>query len=85
VTAWLGTTSDARGEQARRTGTGIEFEGTCALFAVVLELLGRHGGAKEILQVLEDVLLGRRKGARLGVGVELIGHCHGSEDALLTW
>ena len=55
------------------------------VLAVVLELLGRHGGAKEILQILQHVLLGRRKGARLGVRVELIGHCHGSEDALLAW
>ena len=54
------------------------------VLAVVLELLGRDGGAEKVLQVLEDVLLGRRKGARLRLGVE-IGHCCGSEDALLTW
>ena len=35
---------------------------------VVLELLGRHGGAEEILQVLEDILLGRREGTRPACG-----------------
>jgi len=59
--------------------------GMRTMLRVVLELLRRHGGAKEILQVLKDVLLGRRKGARLRLGVELVGHCRGLEDALLTW
>lgn len=55
------------------------------VLAVILELLGRHGRAEEVLQILQDVLLGRRKGARLRVRVELIGHGCGSEDALLAW
>ena len=59
--------------------------GDGVVLAVILELLGRDGGAKEVLQVLEDVLLGRRKGARLRLSVELVCHCCGSEDALLTW
>jgi predicted RNA-binding protein Jag len=54
------------------------------MFAVVLELLGRHGRAEEILQVLEDILLGRRERARLRVRVEVRHGCE-SEDALLTW
>ena len=40
---------------------------------VVLELLGRDGGAEEVLEVLEDILLAGRKGARLRVVVE-VGH-----------
>ena len=55
------------------------------VLAVILELLGRHRSAEEVLQVLQDILLGRRKGARLRVRVELIGHDCGSEDALLAW
>lgn len=51
---------------------------------VVLELLGRDGGAEEVLEVLEDVLLGRRKGARLRVGVELSIRHGWLEDALLS-
>ena len=40
------------------------------VLGVVLELLRRDGGAKEVLEVLEDILLGRRKRARLGVLIE---------------
>jgi hypothetical protein len=47
--------------------------GHSMVLAVVLELLGRHGGAKEVLEVLEDVLLRRRKGARLR---GLLEACH---------
>ena len=59
--------------------------GDGVVLAVILELLGRHGRAEEVLQVLEDILLGRRERARLGVRVELISHDCGSEDALLAW
>jgi len=40
------------------------------MLAVILELLGRDGGAEEILQVLQHVLLRRGEGARLGVLIE---------------
>ena len=43
------------------------------VLGVVLELLGRDGGAEEVLQVLEHILLGGREGARLRVVVE-VGH-----------
>ena len=49
------------------------------VLAVVLELLGRHGGAEEVLQVLEDVLLGRREGARLR---GLLEACHAYVDTV---
>ena len=53
-------------EPWRRTGHGV-------VLRVVLELLGRHGRTEEVLEVLEHILLGGRKGARLGVRVE-VGH-----------
>ena len=40
------------------------------VLGVVLELLGRYRGAEEVLQVLKDVLLGRREGARLRLRIE---------------
>ena len=52
---------------------------------VVLELLGRDGGAEEVLEVLEDILLAGREGARLRVGIE-VGHCVGAARATgLSW
>ena len=48
---------------ASRTGHGV-------VLGVVLELLGRYGRAEEVHQVLENIVLGGRKGARLWVGVE---------------
>ncbi len=42
------------------------------VLGVVLQLLGRDGRAEEVLQVLEHVLLGGRKGARLRVLVEAV-------------
>ena len=44
-----------------------EVVGHSMVLGVVLELLGRDGGAEEVLKVLEDILLARRKGARLRV------------------
>jgi len=41
------------------------------MLGVVLELLGCHGGAEEVLKVLEDIFFGRRERARLGVRIEL--------------
>ena len=58
------------------------------VLAVVLQFLGRHRRAEEILQVLQDVLLGRSKGPRLRMRVKLAllgSHGDGLEDALLAW
>ena len=42
------------------------------VLGVVRELLGGHGRAEEVLQVLQNIFLGRRKGARLWVRVKAI-------------
>ena len=55
--------------------------GHCMVLGVVLELLGRHGGTEEVLEVLQHILLAGRKGARLGVRFELVAGCHG----YLSW
>ena len=69
---------------AARTGVG-EVVGHGVVLRVVLELLGRDGGAEEVLEVLEHILLAWRKGFWLGVRVE-IGHGAGAAEATgLTW
>ena len=79
MSEWLCKTSNARNWACLIGHSYIlpnvcvgEVVGDGVVLAVILELLGRDGGAKEVLQVLEDVLLGRRKGARLRLGVELV-------------
>ena len=49
-----------------RPGVG-KVVGHCVVLGVVLELFRRDGRAEKVLEVLEDVLLTGRKGARLRV------------------
>ena len=51
---------DGRG---RRTGDGV-------VLRIVLQFFRTDGRAEEVLEVLEDILLRRREGARLGLRVE---------------
>lgn len=54
------------------------------VLGVVLELLGRDGGAEKVLEVLHHVLLGGRKGARLRLRVEL-RVCHDCVCVVGVW
>ena len=65
--------TDSNGLGSKGSGRTREVVSHGVMLGVVLELLGRHGGAEEVLEVLEDVLLGRSKGARLRVVMET-GH-----------
>jgi len=54
-------------ELRRRTGHRM-------VLRIIFQLLGRDGRAEEVLEVLEHILLGGSKCARLGVRFELITH-----------